>query len=771
MIGACFNFSTVLSNVIPAPASATFRGRNVTFLPPGSPRISRSTSFWSAFQRGGLDGLRRSLVRTLNEYQLSDSAKSEKISKASSCLLATLKSPINSPKWRDDLAKVLQEANWLEVDIKKTVQLALAQMTDDEQGVLIHACSKQSASAWLNTEISEFKDKVKELKIGFSESGMLALRGAPLGDPKQQAHWKIIDQFVMVEGDLTFSDMAAKIVSNNIIELLPFIRNDGQNGQVEPKSLKAFREQSVKKLKNLKTIDLSNLKEDYLRDFGVFAIENGLQKHLIAYNKESKNREFSLKSDTLEIHFQSRISSLIGSAVTNEDGGRSNVFDEKFKEFDKNKRFAVALKATKKLSPAALVVLSKSSSNRADDECLIGTAIKLIDQLDAKAMHHERLIAYLKIPQNDLPPASRASLLEEAKKRITLANCKGFESLEKGLNSGSCGDLVRAVWEFSALDSIARELEIAINLDNEPKKIPEEFLETFMSIDIVSLMRAKKLRLCLVESGNAEVAQLLTNVLRLRQGEGWVEPTSRDNNSIENAVLRYFPTKEKQPIVHTARSVGNKLGARILERMNQTLFLEGIPEMKKAEDGTLVPVCRDFAKDQRNTIPRINGRPVLLSNIPTESEQECEFVERMKELADITENQIMTASYICTQSVANTLSDIAIPDNLLPFTDEQKEKTGVHDMYRWGLPGNLTRDQNFIMSSDGNVIVKVRLSLEKLDNGLGYSQAGDAVMCTLDPENSFFLTELVMNIKRNGEISECEVTKFDTKREVIEVLA
>ena len=770
MIGACFNLSTFPSNVKPVPASATFHGRNLTFLPPGFPRISRSTSFWSAFRRGGFDGLRQSFVRTLDEYHLSDLAKAEKTSKASLYLLATLKSSTNSPEWRKNLAAALHEANWLEVDIKSIVQLALIQMTDDERNELINACDKESTTPWLSTEISKFKEDVNELKIEFFGSAFLALRGTPLTDPKQQERWKKIDNILMFDGDLKFSHKAAKIVSNNIMKLLPFLRNDSANGQDEPKSLKVFREQLVNKLKILETIDLADLSEADLQEFGAFAIGNQLGKHLSAYNKECGMRQFAVKAAALETHFHDRVVALMSSSSVDEGGRTCNLLEENFKEFNESQRSAIAFKATKNLSPETLVALSKMSFNRTDDACLVGAAIQHINEPNVKAMRDDRLIAFLKMAEEELLPAFRSSLLEEAKARIALANRLGFESLEKGLTSGSCGDLVRAVWEFSALDSIARELKAAINLDDGPMEMPKEFLEMFKSIDTASLMRVKKLRLCLIENGNAEVATLLTSVLRERPGESWVEPTSRDNQSIENAVSHYFPTKKTQSIVPAAGSGDIKLGARVLDRLNQTLFLQGIPEMKKAKDGTLVPVCGEFAKDQRNIILRINGCPILLSNLPGESEQEREFVYKMKELGNVTDNQIMTASYICTQSVANTLSDLAISEGILPFNDEEMEKTRVRGKYRWGLQGDLTRDPSFIMGNAGNVIATVRISSEKLKTGTGYSLKGDSVTCTLDPENSFFLTELVMKIKPNGEICECKVTKFEAKREILEVV-
>lgn len=174
-----------------------------------------------------------------------------------------------------------------------------------------------------------------------------------------------------------------------------------------------------------------------------------------------------------------------------------------------------------------------------------------------------------------------------------------------------------------------------------------------------------------------------------------------------------------------------------------------------------MPVSAQFVKDQRLSNLQVEGRPVFNQHISfpdtADTKRAQEFVKEIRALKGVSDEQIMTASRIASQSATAVLALLAHSEKLYSLTDEEANAAGVSRDRLAFIPSGLDHQENFVRNEDSSLTVHVRIFNENVEHWSGGSSGPEKtgpITVETDPEKSSFSAELRFEIDAKGIIQE-----------------
>lgn len=784
--------------------SGVLNRRNVTSKPPGSPRVNCKSSFGAAFKNGGLQIW---IAHKLQNLGVSSKDLEAKPAQAKSAIGAALRLSIHqSADWCNKFRKILAEAEWYDIDFKNVIGTELWKMPREELNVLKTVCQNNDSLAWLKSIINENSEDRKNseadkfstrLKGKFFESLELCSEGKRLGDAKQNIIWTEMDDLCKSLSDSDLSAKISKVISDlSPWQLLPYAEMRSKEIPVKSRTLEEYCLQALKVMEEIKAIDFSEFNDVELKKFSILVSETALEKHTLACQAELVKRAHTAKCNKLELRLKNQLSLMLTPTNSPEKHQRPRSDVDYFEGFSAREICLIVSKAIATIDVKSMVILTKREPNNDSEAWFIEIAKENLNKgPNVRMLTQEHLVAYLNLSDKDLSPFARQRVLQEAEVRSAKSIEKRYEILEKGLRSDSSDELVLAVWEFSKLAIFDAKLELAVGFGAKVDLALKLFSGKLDALDATQLMRAKKLSLLLLKNFDSKTgAQPLDEVLlsarhlaekllnretsKSRPGD-LKDFTERDNRLMSEAITHYFPTAivPVQPAV-IPQPVDATLSMKIVDAIQSLLSSDAGFRKVRTPDGEEIPVCDTFMKDQPRSIQDINGRPVFSSHIRNKFDRAREFVRQMRGLKKINEKQIMMASRIATQTITTLVPNLARDNKLFSLIDAESKKLEIDEAGSWLYPTGLSSKQNFSMDNKGNLIINVRIANDntKIWNGEYRTPSSTSTTSTnptgaieTDPENSYFLLDLMFEVDTFGEIKKCVPKNLTSARDVLQI--
>jgi len=162
------------------------------------------------------------------------------------------------------------------------------------------------------------------------------------------------------------------------------------------------------------------------------------------------------------------------------------------------------------------------------------------------------------------------------------------------------------------------------------------------------------------------------------------------------------------------------------------------------------PFCEQFKVDNRGFHIWIGTEPMDGFSGRTPDERSQAIIHALISRLQISKEQAMTVSRLCTQDVSNQVISTMAEKKIFLMHPADEESLGLNGPLgeRALTPMGLAMEQVVSKNEDG--ILTVKYFLFK-DNLAQMSAASDAVL--LNPDNSAFCGELTFSIQANGEFN------------------
>lgn len=775
MIGSGFtSYRASRPASVAKPVSGTLYGRTLTSSFAASPRISYQTTWWAAVKQGGFAGWRQLISRSRAERHLTDTERTVKITEIKSAISSALKSTGGKAvDWGKNFNKILDNAAWHAVDVDAQIRSTFQTMTAEELVALRKACGNNNSLKFLQCKIAEriaeigvFKD---QFQGEFFKSAVLYSKGYLLEGAVQNKQWEKIDKLVESFGNYDLAGkVAAAILSISPWQLLPFAEKHSRKDATTSPAMEEFCRQAFIKITKEK-IDFSESTDVELGKFTELFKDDELSHHASACATEIEKRLHAARCNKLALHLEKRFSSMVAPQnISSED--ESTVFeDDPFEKLADNVISRVVLDVIAKSNPADVVKLSTLKSEVFDEAWLIETAKAHLQWPNVKSLENAHLIAYLKLPLDNISEQAHAALLTEAKIRAETGFDDCFKVLTKGLESGSCHQLVRAVREFSTLADAIAKLKHAAGLKKGWGALPEHFSEMLVNLAPHNVTRARVLVADLIAHGEQHVADHLSKSIKDVPKSPLAPLTPRDDQFMAGAISIYFPRAGVPHQSDFARPVDRTLGKKLLNLFHDKCLSDATFRRVRTPELGEIPVCKKFVLDQRDPMQAVDGKQVFVSHLPVELDKAREFVKKMNDLKDITEEQILMASRIATQSTANSLIELGLKEKLFPLAPTETGKICPGATGGCMLPLGLCSAENFVMKENGTLTAHVRIFNEHVKDWNGEIVVGnktDSFQITTIPENTSVSVELTFEIDAAGTITACNMENLTCNWEI-----
>lgn len=789
--------------------------RSVTSKPPVLPRINCNSSFKLAFNRAGFRGLLQWIIRAVEKKGMSVQDrlnKPEQIKSAFACAFDQIRP---SDEWRKNFKKILDDAVWFDTEPETAIHSSLTKLPLSQLKNLKLACEGSKSLAWVvdaidtklayiekckNAERSrvDVERKKFDFLAKFSEFASLCGKSDKLSIINKKSLKEInelFDSFGTPSREINFEIICSK--SSPAILLLFAEMGLGSISEDFP-WVKNFCAKAIEKLKSLSEIDCSRLADKELIALQQLLNDKDMAHYASACEVELGKREKTKRIDELAARYQTRIDALSRGSTSAEKNNQFLSIALHFNTITLLEISSVAAKSISKMNPEAVVRLSKLALKSDDSvgNVLVNAAKRFLKKPDVESLDQKTLLAYLALPASAISADGRQRLVVELEKRATKCISARFKDLAEGLESDSFDSLVMGVREFSDKAISASKLEQAFErenrngfqdaLANARKKLSEKMEELNESAKF-KITRARNLIVELREKESSHglqgemakaIADRFSMEIRMANascegGFGEIGQTNlREIESIRKAISNHLPALSILPELEAMQSYfDSKLDEQFLNAYQSDFIRADQFGKFRTPEGEEIPVCAIFVRDQTKPTQAIYGEPVIKSHFPKPLDRTREFVRQMRNLG-CTDEQIMMASRIASQSVGNALTDLVRNENLLPFLDGEIAQVGYNGVGQWLLPVNLSSYQNFARNENGTLIAKVRISNESISTsqGLSFFPKAPNVAISTNPENSSFLAELRFEIGSFGEIEKCTVENWVASREIQENL-
>jgi hypothetical protein len=782
MLGTCFPPSR---HSAPAPSTmktgGALNGRTLTAAPPAFPRITCHSRWWSALAQGGFKGWYRWLVRTHQDERLSVAERLNKPEQAADAIRAALKRAASNQKISaDEFKKIIKEAHWYGVDVGTKIRSTLSTMPQDQLEKIKTACDKQESVGWLvqviDEKISDIKNLGARLKDGVYTSAMLSIDGFSLNGPTQKQFWLEMDRGFDGIGTCHIEkNAAAAFEKDGIWKLLPFAELGLNKAALSSRVLEQVCRQALNKIAGSRTIDLGKLNDVELYRFHELTQHGELKAHARACEKEIGIRLRTAKCKNLAAHLEKRVSDIRNSANSTKKADQPSLEQDLFEGLSDRDISTVALGVISKLSLPVVLQLSTLESNGLSDMWLNEIAKAQLKTPAVALMDDLALIDYLKSPGNEgLSKNARNKLVDEAGRRAEIAYQAGYGRLRAGLESDSCNRLVRSVFEFSERLACGAELQRAAGLEDTSKDLPPGFSAMLLRVKQKQIMRARHLAIDLIAEGNQKSVgdQLSRAIGKLRSGMPLVPMNLQDKQFMERALSQHISNTAPVPSQPSAMPNGIELGEKFLDLFNADMIVDYNFRKARTAAGEELPVCEQFIQDQRSVDMQIDGSPIFNAHIADHTGRAQIFVNKMRTVKGVSEEQIMTASRIASQNTGAALVKLVRNEKLFSLTSEEAAKAGVEDVGLGLAPAGLDRLENFVCNKNGSLTVHLRLFNENVENWSGTSCGPvkiDPITVMTDPEVSSFSVELRFEIDRGGKIQEVIFENSAMERNIVPI--
>lgn len=798
-----------------SPSTGKLGTRRVTSISPALPRINCDSSFNQAINRAGLRGLLQWVLRAIETKGMSTQDYSDKSEKLKSHIAFSCRQAVSSDEWRSNFKKILQNAAWFKVELVPEIDCLLAKLTLPQLENLKLACMGSKSLAWVIKMIQAKLDSIKESKDAervrieverenfnilaqFSKFSLLC-RNSDKPNTFYKGNLKKINElfesFGTVGREANFELILSK---SSTAALLLFSEIRRQSISEDLLFLRNFCKKAIEKLKSSTKIDYSQLADDELIELQQLINDGHLTHHESACKAEIDKRERTEKIDELAAHYKTRLYALLSCPISAIDKKKFLSIGFKFSKSIIPDIFSVASKSISTLTPEAVVRLSKMEL-KSDDyvgNVLVYAAKQFLKKPDARSLDQKTLLAYLALPASAISANGRQRLVAELEKRATQCINARFADLVAGIESGSFDSLVMAAREFSDKTISSSKLEQGFErenkngfqgvLENARRKFSQE-MQALNGSARLKITRANNFIVELRKIGlhhgyRGEMAKVMADRFSMEiemanaSFEGNLGEISQTNpweiESIRKAISNHLPASSVWPESEVVQScLDPRLAQQFLNTFQSDFICEDQFGKVRTPEGEEIPVCAVFVRDQAKPTQAIYGEPVIKSHLSNTLDRAHEFVRKMRDLG-CTEEQIMMASRIASQSVGNALTDLVRNENLLPFLDGEIEHVEYNGIGKWLLPFGLSSYQNFSRNENGALIAKVRISDDNISflQGLSLFPQTPNVAVRTSPEDSSFLVELHFEIDGFGKIEKCSLENWVASRKIIENL-
>ena len=796
------------ASLVPRPSSAkspvsdALGGRQATFAPAASPRISCHSRWWSALAQGGVKGWHQWFVGVQKYEQLSVADRLDMPARASAAISSALKLAASSQKISVvDFSKLLEKAQWYGVDVNSTIDSALLELNVSKMEGIKIACVNHHALNWLVQGIDERIKAVSGacdlIKDSIYKSALLSRDGMPVDGPGQEKYWRKVDQHFDSIGHCHLQDhLTRAFAKDGVWKLLPFAERRFQNSVAPFKVLEQVYCHAWKKLADTKIIDFKMLNDAELSTMVRLTDHVDLKHHAFSCKKEIERRKVVRQCEALALHLKARISWI---SMTSPETGKvkataagPNVFEGLGNE-DISR---VTLQVIAGLSPEIVLELKELDSESLSDMWLNEVAKAQLAAPCIKLMSDSVLIEYLKLKEGKISLTVRNQLEVEAGKRSVAILNKGFDLLGRGLKSDSYSKLINFVQHFSECVEIGIKLkdaavfqdrsnnfsfsfELMLSTLKDEQKIDllKEFQAVFVKFDDDQKNRVWHLIRELDRKGQHTVSQWLK--LAVGQIPKTLLPplSKRDDKTMKEVIADFILSKPVAPS-HAATQLAQERGIRFLALFEIYMLEDAYSRKAMTADGLELPVCQQFVADQRYSNLQVERKRFLNAHIPFEHANDLgrahKFVKQMRNIKGISEEQIMTASQLASQASGAVLVMLARDQNLFSISNAEAAEMNRTEVAGWGLsPSALDHRENFFMDKDGSLMAHVVIFSEQSSNWLATNPvdgASGSVMVETDPKKSSFFAELKFKIDKSGKLEEAIFENSGYERLITNVL-
>lgn len=765
MIGTCFPLSRPSAPAVSTTqTSGALNGRTLNAAPPASPRISCHSSWWAALGQGGFKGLRQWIVRTGRDRKLSIEDRNAKPVEAGLAIRAMLQTgKVTSPQWASDFRARLKDAAWYGADVNKAVNDAFSQMDAADLDAIRTACQNNKSLAWLARKVDERKAAatsfVQQLKHGLEQSLALSVGGFPLCGARQSALWRDIDVAFDSSVGCNLEESVRRVIGDAIVsKLLPLAEHHLDGANSNSKVLKASREIAFACLKGKKLISWDLLSDGELAMFSKLVKHHDLKHLKPAFEKELQRREEINKRHQVASYFVARLAELGRTSLSSEQtDSELRVGFRCPKLSDAEVLKTIVAKVIAEADPATIVKIARLKSTSADDLQLINAAKTQLEKPAVALLDHDHLVAYLRLPETDLPADARNLLENEAENRAEQASKAGIEVLAQALNEGSYRQLVRAVMEYAKLDRLKADLQLAAGI--EPASDSPKIRAALSTLDSYRIVELQHLVIQLRDHGQTAIADSLNSVINAL-GRKKLQPLlERETQEMKEAVSSYFAKDGVSFSRLTLTAADEELKQQYFSSLMKSHFDENLVKSYRT-DATELPVCIQFMLDQRAPILRVESRLVdghsVFSKEPGDVRRTREAVALMRG-QNYTDEQIRTVSRIVCQNTANTFDSILRERNFGSLSDAERKQGGeaARRLGNGGMnPAGLGYEANVVKNANENITVHLQIFQDNIKNWLGVS----GHWISTDPLKSFFLSKLTFVVDTKGDILEDDMT-------------
>lgn len=757
--------TSVLSNASPtsrpnstiSPASGTLNGRYCTAAPAVSPRITCYSRWWHALAQGGVKGWYNWRVGVQKYERLSVAEQQNKPVRAAAAIRTALMQAASNKKVSDvDFNNLITKAHWYGLDADKEIHSVFLNLKQVKLDGIKKACEGIDSVAWLIQKIDKKTEKVnalkEKLKDGIYRSATASTKRFLVNGPSQKEFWEEMDRSFESTGSCHLKDhVAFAIAKDSIWNLLPFAELQFKGVDVGSKVLEQTCIQAWEKLSRLAEIDFGKLTDSELDKF-IVMVDHPELKHLASACKlEKTRRDHIMKCEKLAAYLKERVQNPMVSSD-------ESFFDDLSQE-DISK---VALRVIVKLNLSDALKISNLQSSQLADMWLIETAKAQLKTPSVALMDDLALIDYLTSAEcKKLPTDAFKRIEAEAGKRAEQVYGQSCSRLQSGLQSDSCNELVRSALEFSARFKLAAQLDDAANSDGSEKALPACFAKMLATLTKDQKKLARNLTLELGIAGQEEVVAHLDSVIQISHAKALLPLPAREKQLFATALSQYIPGNLPIASPMAATSAEIELGRKFLDLFQAYILNDNdFRKVRTAEDREL-PVSAQFVTDQRSSNLQLDGRPVFNRHIPfpniADTKRAEEFVKKMRALKGISDEQIMTASRIASQSVGAVLKLLTRDEKLFALTDKEADHARIA-RGGWGLmPAHPDHQENFVFNKDGSLTVHFRIFKESADLWSGESSGpgiNPSISVETDPDKSSFSAELRFEVDPKGIIQE-----------------